>query len=149
MMRVDCIDSQGCAYKSAATPYRWGDTSILMDSGISSKTIREKLNEESVRYEENAPWNRDHWDLQYRDPTEALEMLCADHLDCECVTGYSNFHHAVIDDNKICEIDEKICDDWNIDRTEIGSNFYQFPQDLGTTEKGDDGDMPKVFCVCH
>ena len=55
MIRKDYVDRKGRACKTKATPFKWGDTDINIDTGISNEKIKAQLEFESERYEDYAP----------------------------------------------------------------------------------------------
>ena len=141
MIRQDYKDMDGRAVKSKATPMKWGNTNININVGFSNQQIKEQLEIESERYETYAPWNRNNWQIQYRNPIKALEILCLDHLESDCTEGYSNYHYTMVDENEIQNTTVETANEWGIPYNEP---HYVWSLPLGGSAKGDDANVDKV-----
>ena len=147
MLQNVYYDYDGKYHLSRSTKRTWGDSrnSISMDTGPTYETITDIKKDEIKRCNDIAPWHEPYWHTNYRNALEALILLLQDHLDCECVSGYSNYHYKLINDNDIeqATIDDDgndICEEWNIDE---GERYYIWPKTMVIGLKGDDSKMPK------
>ena len=75
MIKADSLDGDGKYIKETAHAWKWGETELDMDVGLSSVRLKHLLEIENARYEKYAPWDREYWKLQYRDPIAALKIL--------------------------------------------------------------------------
>ena len=73
-----------------------------------------------------------------------MEILCLDHLEAECTRGYSNYHYSLILPDDICIATAQVAAKWNIPTNDP---YYEFPDKLCGSEKGDDSDVDKVFYI--
>lgn len=111
---------------------------MVVDSGPSRNKIKEFTKEELARFDNFAPWTRDNNVSQWRSPYRGLALLVSDHLDADCVSGYSYFHYKLINQEDIEIATTEIACAWGI---ESGSRYYIWDYPLRTGVKGDDGKM--------
>ena len=144
MTRKDYLDRKGRACKTKAKPMKWGNTNINIQTGVSNSKIKQQLEFESQRYENYAPWYRQNWQIQYRDPVLALEILCLDHLESKCTQGLSNFHYKLVKKSEIKKSTQNVSNEWDIP---LDEPYYVWSKTLGGAAKGDDANIDKVFFV--
>ena len=140
MVQAHLFDDNGHFYLGRACRKKWGDTGVLMDSGPSYAKISECIQEEIQRIENLAPWTRDSHLSQWRSAFDALTCLVSDHLDSECVSGYSYFHYKLINEDDLLIVNDDIAAEWNID---VGEKYHIWEQPLRTSLKGDDSKFKK------
>lgn len=140
MVQQHLYDVQDHFYFGRAQGMHWGDTGLCMRLGYSNHVISNAKQAEIERINDLAPWDRSDIVNQHRSPFEGLSVLVQDHLDSECVSGYSNFHYKLIDRDSIHQADDDAANEWGIG---VGDDYYVWSDNLVTTLKGDDSSMPK------
>lgn len=125
------------------TAMRWGDTNITMHCDPSTNKLTKLKQEELKRINDIAPWTEIEWITHHRDPVDGLTILVQDHLNSECVSGYSNYHYKLIGDTT--PANQEIATEFGLD---IGDECYLWPKPLCVGLKGDDSPMSKVAFNC-
>ena len=107
-----------CVTKS--TRKKWGNTNVLMSTGITKYMLEKRTKEILARVDAYCPMRNVSTTTRVRNVGLAFELLMTDHFNCSRATGKSECHFSMLNPLHVKEVTFEESEEWDI---EEGARF--------------------------